>query len=73
MRGRRLPLLHGWYLGGHEPELRALWRRADPPHPSENADLQMEELRKNLVDEVFEFAGGAEQHDDMTMVLLKVL
>ncbi len=33
----------------------------------------MEELRKNLVDEVFEFAGGAEQHDDMTMVLLKVL
>ena len=39
----------------------------------ENADLQMEELCEKLVDEVFEFAGGAEQHDDMTMVLLKVL
>ncbi len=39
----------------------------------ENADLQMEELREKLVDEVFDFAGGAVQHDDMTMVLLKVL
>jgi serine phosphatase RsbU (regulator of sigma subunit) len=39
----------------------------------ENADLQMEELREKLVDEVFSFAGGAVQHDDMTMVLVKVL
>jgi serine phosphatase RsbU (regulator of sigma subunit) len=26
-----------------------------------------------MVDEVFNFAGGAVQHDDMTMVLVKVL
>ncbi len=39
----------------------------------ENADLSMEELREKMVDEVFNFAGGAVQHDDMTMVLVKVL
>jgi serine phosphatase RsbU (regulator of sigma subunit) len=33
----------------------------------------MEELREKMVDEVFNFAGGAVQHDDMTMVLVKVL
>ena len=39
----------------------------------DNADLSMEELREKMVDEVFNFAGGAVQHDDMTMVLVKVL
>jgi serine phosphatase RsbU (regulator of sigma subunit) len=39
----------------------------------ENVDLSMEELREKMVDEVFNFAGGAVQHDDMTMVLVKVL
>ena len=39
----------------------------------DNADLSMEELREKMVDEVFNFAGGALQHDDMTMVLVKVL
>ena len=39
----------------------------------ENAELPMEELREKVVDEVFNFAGGAVQHDDMTMVLVKVL
>jgi serine phosphatase RsbU (regulator of sigma subunit) len=39
----------------------------------ENSDLPMEELRGKMVDEVFNFAGGAVQHDDMTMVLVKVL
>jgi sigma-B regulation protein RsbU (phosphoserine phosphatase) len=39
----------------------------------ENSDLSMEELREKMVDEVFNFAGGAVQHDDMTMVLVKVL
>lgn len=39
----------------------------------ENRDLEMEELREKIVDEVFDFAGGAHQHDDMTMVLVKVL
>ncbi|HXV62992.1 MAG TPA: SpoIIE family protein phosphatase [Vicinamibacteria bacterium] len=39
----------------------------------ENADLPMDELREKIIDEVFNFAGGAVQHDDMTMVLVKVL
>ena len=39
----------------------------------ENRDLAMDELREKIVDEVFDFAGGAVQHDDMTMVLVKVL
>ncbi len=39
----------------------------------QNSDLEPEELREKLVDEVFDFAGGALQHDDMTMVLVKVL
>jgi serine phosphatase RsbU (regulator of sigma subunit) len=39
----------------------------------ENAELPTEELREKMIDEVFSFAGGAVQHDDMTMVLVKVL
>ncbi|GMR23264.1 MAG: hypothetical protein BMS9Abin37_1678 [Acidobacteriota bacterium] len=39
----------------------------------ENTDIEMDELREKIVDEVFDFAGGAVQHDDMTMVLVKVL
>ena len=39
----------------------------------DNADLPVEELREKMVDEVFNFAGGAVQHDDMTMVMVKVL
>ncbi len=39
----------------------------------ENSELPTEELREKMIDEVFSFAGGAVQHDDMTMVLVKVL
>lgn len=39
----------------------------------ENSELSTEELREKMIDEVFSFAGGAVQHDDMTMVLVKVL
>jgi len=39
----------------------------------DNSELPVEELREKMVDEVFNFAGGAVQHDDMTMVLVKVL
>jgi serine phosphatase RsbU (regulator of sigma subunit) len=39
----------------------------------DNAGLPMEELREKMIDEVFSFAGGSVQHDDMTMVLVKVL
>jgi phosphoserine phosphatase RsbU/P len=38
----------------------------------EHADLPAEELRERILREVEAFAGGAPQHDDMTMILLKV-
>jgi sigma-B regulation protein RsbU (phosphoserine phosphatase) len=39
---------------------------------SAHAHLPPEELRERVVREVEAFAGGAPQHDDMTMILLKV-
>ena len=38
----------------------------------EHADLGSNELRERILDEVRGFAGAAPQHDDMTMVLVKV-
>jgi phosphoserine phosphatase RsbU/P len=38
----------------------------------EHADLPAEELRERILRDVEAFAGGAPQHDDMTMILLKV-
>ena len=37
-----------------------------------NADLKLDDLRACILDEVHAFAGDAAQHDDMTMVLLKI-
>ncbi|MCX7633198.1 MAG: PP2C family protein-serine/threonine phosphatase [Turneriella sp.] len=39
----------------------------------EYADLNAKEIIENLVRELDEYAAGAEQHDDMTMVVMKVL
>jgi serine phosphatase RsbU (regulator of sigma subunit) len=39
---------------------------------SEHADLGSEELSACILREVKAFAGSAAQHDDMTMVLLKI-
>src|SRR5262245_13743995 len=39
---------------------------------SENADLTSGELRERILGEVKRFAGSAAQHDDMTMVLVKI-
>ena len=38
----------------------------------EHADLPSEELRERILREVAAFVGDAPQHDDMTMILLKV-
>ncbi len=38
----------------------------------DHADLPAEELRERILRDVEAFAGGAPQHDDMTMILLKV-
>jgi hypothetical protein len=39
---------------------------------SQHADLSSTELRGRILDEVRGFAGAAAQHDDMTMVLVKI-
>ena len=38
----------------------------------EHADLPFEELRERILREIDAFVGGAAQHDDMTMLLLKI-
>jgi serine phosphatase RsbU (regulator of sigma subunit) len=38
----------------------------------EHADLPSEELRERVLREIAAFVGGAPQHDDMTMILLRV-
>jgi sigma-B regulation protein RsbU (phosphoserine phosphatase) len=45
-------------------------RLADLAH--RHADLSSDELSARILDEVRAFAGSAAQHDDMTMVLLKI-
>jgi serine phosphatase RsbU (regulator of sigma subunit) len=37
-----------------------------------HAQLPLEELRERVFREVTAFAGGAPQHDDMTMILLRI-
>jgi sigma-B regulation protein RsbU (phosphoserine phosphatase) len=32
----------------------------------------LEDLRERIIDEIFTFAEGEDQHDDMTMVLVKI-
>jgi sigma-B regulation protein RsbU (phosphoserine phosphatase) len=38
----------------------------------EHADLPSEELRERVLREIAAFVGGAPQHDDMTMILLRI-
>jgi len=38
----------------------------------EHAHLPSDELRERLLREIDAFVGGAPQHDDMTMILLKI-
>ena len=38
----------------------------------EHAHLPFDELRERILREIAAFVGGAPQHDDMTMILLKV-
>jgi sigma-B regulation protein RsbU (phosphoserine phosphatase) len=37
-----------------------------------NSGLSPEDLRERIIDEIFAFAEGEDQHDDMTMVLVRV-
>jgi serine phosphatase RsbU (regulator of sigma subunit) len=36
------------------------------------SDRSLEDLREKIIDEIFTFAEGEDQHDDMTMVLVKI-
>ena len=38
-----------------------------------HSGLAPEDLRERIIDEVFAFTEGEDQHDDMTMVLVRVL
>ncbi len=38
-----------------------------------HSERSIEDLREKIIDEIFAFAEGEDQHDDMTMVLMKVL
>ncbi|MFQ5793028.1 MAG: PP2C family protein-serine/threonine phosphatase, partial [Acidobacteriota bacterium] len=38
-----------------------------------HSQLSLEDLREKIIDEIFTFAEGEDQQDDMTMVLVKVL
>jgi sigma-B regulation protein RsbU (phosphoserine phosphatase) len=38
----------------------------------EHGDLPFDQLRERILREIEAFVGGAAQHDDMTMILLKV-
>ena len=47
-------------------------RRGSAGSLEEHADLPPEELRERVLREIAAFVGGAPQHDDMTMILLRV-
>ena len=56
-------------MNAHDDLLR---RDAARPAGREHAHLPSEELRERILREIAAFVGDAPQHDDMTMILLKV-
>ena len=38
----------------------------------QHSERTLEDLREKIIDEIFTFAEGEDQHDDMTMVLVKI-
>jgi serine phosphatase RsbU (regulator of sigma subunit) len=38
----------------------------------QHSQRNLEDLRDEIIDEIFTFAEGEDQHDDMTMVLVKI-
>ena len=52
---------------------RSLRRRAArPDRSSEHGHLDSADLRERILREIESFVGGADQHDDMTMILMKI-
>ena len=71
-RGRPVSVLHRRHQRGDERGGRLLRRGAARHILEEHAHLPSEELRERVLREVASFVGDAPQHDDMTMILLKV-
>ena len=55
-----------------ETVLTLLWRRAAWPILEDHPDLPSEQLRERVLRDIAAFVGGAAQHDDMTMILVKI-
>ena len=72
--GRLLPVLHRRAVGGHERRRRALRREPAAPHPGgEPGASAARSCAERILEEVRGFVGDALPHDDMTLVVLKVV
>ena len=71
--GRRLRALHRRHHRGDEsPRAICSATRASAASSRSTAISTPSELRERILREIEAFVGGADQHDDMTMILLKV-
>ena len=72
-RRRSVSVLHRRHQRGDERARRLLRRgAAGPAGRRTHAHLPSDELRERVLREIAAFVGDAPQHDDMTMILLKV-
>ena len=66
-------LLHRRHHRGDERRERSVRRRrASAAWSTEHGHLESGELRERILREIEAFVGSADQHDDMTMILIKV-
>ena len=71
--GRRHRALHRRHHRGDERGERSVRRqRGSADIVEEHGHLESDELRERILREIEPFVGGADQHDDMTMILMKV-
>ena len=65
-------LVHRRHHRGDEPGERFVRRRPAGRLVAEHGHLESGELRERILREIEAFVGSADQHDDMTMILIKV-
>ena len=70
--GDLVSVLHRRHQRGDERARRPVRRNAAGAAGREHAHLSSDELRERVLREIAAFVGDAPQHDDMTMILLKV-
>ena len=71
-RGRRAPRLHRRDLGVHEPRRGGVGEDRLIPVLRTGRDLAARDLVHRIMTEADAFAAGAKQHDDMTLIVMKV-